>query len=141
MSIVVAAGRDTARITRPGAVGTVVGTAVGTGVGRGATPTRSRTVTTFFRWSRRATVVGWLGWAVLVVWGVLVLTSVGRHQDVLTGVGPWALMVYALVIAATCLGLITAVPVASDDPFCYLAGMSKMRCRTFLLHRFPWWAS
>lgn len=198
MSTVVVAGRGTARMTRPAARTGVVTASPG-----------PRTVTTFVRWSRRATVVGWLGWAVLLAWGVQagVLTSVGQLRDFLAGFGLWAPMVYALVgaseavfpvvpgsitiiaapvlfgpvvgivaaYAATCLGSVAvfllsrhvgadllytrfrpttvdrylgwlghrhfprwfaiaiALPVAPDDLFCYLAGMSRMRFRTFLL--------
>lgn len=200
MSTVVVAGRGTARMTRP-APRSVVVTAVD--------PPRSRTATTFLRWSRRATVVGWLGWVLLLAWGVQagVLTSVGQLRDFLAGFGLWAPVVYALVgaseavfpvvpgsitiiaapvlfgpvvgivaaYAATCLGSVAvfllsrhvgadllyarfrattvdrylgwlghrhfsrwfaiaiALPVAPDDLFCYLAGMSRMRFRTFLL--------
>ena len=93
MSTVVVAGRGTARMTRP-APRSVVVTAVD--------PPRSRTATTFLRWSRRATVAGWLGWVLLLAWGVQagVLTSVGQLRDFLAGFGLWAPMVYALVGAS-----------------------------------------
>ncbi|WP_122261390.1 TVP38/TMEM64 family protein [Ornithinimicrobium cerasi] len=167
------------------------------------------TATTFLRWSRRATVAGWLGCALLVAWGVQsgVLTSVGQLQAFLAGFGLWAAAVFALVgasealfpvfpgsitiiaapllfgpvvgtlaaYAATCLGSVAvfllsrhvgadllaarfrpatvdrwlrrvrhrhfprwfavaiAMPVGPDDLLCYLAGVSRMSFRSFLL--------
>lgn len=173
----------------------------------GCTP--SPAAVTFLRWSRRVAVAGWLGLAAMVVWGVQsgVLTSVASLQEFLSGYGPLAPVVYALVgaaeaifpvipgsatmiaapvlfgpvvgllaaYAATCLGSIAvfllsrhvgqdllyarfrpatverylgwlghrhftrwfavaiALPVAPDDLLCYLAGLSSMRTRTFVL--------
>jgi uncharacterized membrane protein YdjX (TVP38/TMEM64 family) len=221
MSTVAVAGRHTthvpARVSGPHAVQVAGARAVrvaGPSAPRvdaaaAATPARSRTTTAFLHWSRRATVVGWLAWAGLVVWGVQagVLTSVEGLQGFLAGFGLWAPLAYALVgaseavfpvipgsvtilaapllfgpvvgivtaYAATCLGSIAvfflsrhvgtdllharfrpatverylgwlghrhftrwfaigiALPVAPDDLLCYLAGMSQMRPRTFML--------
>lgn len=208
MSTVAVAGRHTSRVPAR-ATARVTAPSARAAVAAGATPTRSRTTTTFLRWSRRATVVGWLAWAGLVVWGLQagVLTSVEGLQGFLAGFGLWAPMAYALVgaseavfpvipgsitilaapllfgpvvgvvaaYAATCLGSIAvfflsrhvgtdllharfrpatverylgwlahrhfprwfaigiALPVAPDDLLCYLAGMSQMRPRTFVL--------
>lgn len=172
-------------------------------------PARSPRAQAFLRWSRRITLVGWLGLVALVVWGVQsgVLTSVTRLREFVDGFGPSAPVVYALLgaseavfpvipgsatmvaapilfgpvvgllsaYAATCLGSIVvfalsrhvgqellwtrfrpatvqrylgwlehrhftrwfaiaiALPVAPDDLLCYLAGLSRMRWRTFVL--------
>lgn len=201
MSTVVAGGAGAAYAGAPAVART--------GTGREANPARPRKLTAVLRWSRRATVVGWFGWAALVVWGVQsgVLTSVGGLQHFLAGFGLWAATVYALVgaseavfpvipgsitiiaapllfgpvvgtlaaYAATCLGSVAvfllsrhvgtdllesrfrpatverylgwlchrhftrwfavgiALPVAPDDLLCYLAGLSRMRLRTFAL--------
>lgn len=207
------AGRHTARVSARVTAPVTAPAAVPPSAARPAAtapaPTRSRTATTFLRWSRRATVVGWLGWGVLVAWGVRsgALTSVGHLQELLAGFGLWAPAVYAVVgageavfpvvpgsvtvmaapvlfgpvagtlaaYAATCLGstvvfllsrhvgadllhtrfrqatvdrylgwlghrhftrwfaVAIALPVAPDDLLCYLAGMSRMRLRTFVL--------
>lgn len=77
----------------------------GTAVAEPAAPstgTRPPRAVAFLRWSRRLAVVGWLGWAGLVLWGVQsgVLTSVSRLQETLAGFGPWAPVAYALVGAS-----------------------------------------
>ncbi len=199
---------------RSGAVGAAPrhSTALRSGPVSAATTTRGGTTATthrLLRWSRRATVAGWLCWVALVAWGVQsgVLTSVGGLQHFLAGFGVWAPTVYALVgaseavfpivpgsvailaapilfgpvvgtlaaYAATCLGSVAvfllsrhvgadllqarfrpatvdrylgwlghrhftrwfaiaiALPVAPDDLLCCLAGMSRMRARTFVL--------
>lgn len=172
-------------------------------------PAPSPAALTLLRWSRRVTLVGWLGLVVAVVWGLQsgVLTSASRLRDLVEGFGPLAPVVYAVVGAgeavfpvfpgsativaapilfgpvlgvvvaycATCLGsllvfglsrhvgqellrtrfrpatvdrwlgwlrhrhltrwfaLAIALPVAPDDLLCYLAGLSRMRWRTFVV--------
>lgn len=174
-----------------------------------ASPTPTPTHGAVLGWVRRVVLASWVALAALVLWGVHsgVLTSVGHLQDVLTGLGPWALLAYlalgaaeplfpvvpgsATVLAgpllfgpvvgtlaayaATCLGstavfvlsrhlgpdllaarfrpetvdrylrwldhrhatrwfaVAIAFPVAPDDLLCYLAGLSRMRMRTFIV--------
>ncbi|AXH97348.1 TVP38/TMEM64 family protein [Ornithinimicrobium avium] len=172
-------------------------------------PVRSPSAETFVRWSRPVALVGWLGLAGMVLWGVQsgVLTSATQLRDLVDGVGPLAPVVYALVGAgeavfpvfpgsatimaapilfgpvlgvvvaycATCLGsmlvfalsrhlghdlisarfrpvtvqrwlgwlqhrhfaawfaVAIALPFGPDDLLCYLAGLSRMRWRTFVV--------
>lgn len=172
-------------------------------------PTPERTGGPVLDRVRRIVLASWVAVAALALWGVQsgVLTSVGHLQDVLAGLGPWALLAYLALgaaeplfpvvpgsatilagpllfgpvvgtlaaYAATCLGstavfvlsrhlgpgllaarfrpetverslrwldhrhatrwfaIAIALPVAPDDLLCSLAGLSRMRLRTFIL--------
>lgn len=172
-------------------------------------PKRSVDVSTFVRWSRRITIIGWFSVIAFVIWGITsgVLTSITRLREFLNGFGHIAPTMYSLlgateavfplvpgsvtIIAApilfgpvvgffcayagTVLGssavfaisrhvgqdllatkfkpstikrylgwiedrrfpmwfaIAIALPIAPDDLLCYLAGLTGMRWRTFLL--------